>query len=602
MRRLSTTPGSVLNCGATLLISAFVVACGESPTGTSSQLVAAKYANSPDLGTMAVGNVRVLTFADASNGLTIPSSLASAQYVIVAANVAGDTGSVPQYTVSGDHVGSPIPSAEVAAVQSPFIHPQYTRVGGLRGAQFEARLRSYERTRLHSRGATVNMQSNLRRADNVPVGTVPKVGEQYQFNVPGNGDDVCVGYSTVTATVEAVSSYAIIMTDNRALNSGFTAAAYDSIGTEFDTYVYPTETGYFGAPTDIDHNGHVFILFTPAVNQLTPPGDAKTHGFVGGYTFAGDFLPSVTEANGGCPESNEAEMFYMLVPDSTASGGSVYGNVFSVASVEQQTRATIAHELQHAINSGNRFVNNYNFESAWLDEALSSMAEDNVGRAELASVGQSYGDLSTITLNDLQKTNGNLVETFFLENFERTQQYVTRPDTVGPLVNDKREESDLAAFGAGWAFLRYTADWFSNSSPRTLTRALVAGPDTGQVNLTKHAGAPLDTLLAHWLVTMYTDGEAIPGLAAQYSYRSYSMRDIVSNLCADETCTAPTYLPVHSLGSGSSSVTIGVPSSSADYFITDQSTGGARTVRISSGAAGGVAANSSGRLYVIRVK
>jgi hypothetical protein len=428
------------------------------------------------------------------------------------------------------------------------------------------------------------------------------VGQQFQFNVPGDGNDVCVGYSTVTATVEAVSTDAIIMTDNRALNSGFTTAAYDSMAKEFDTYVYPTETGYFGPPTDIDHNGHVYILFTPAVNELTPPGTADTEGFVGGYTFAGDFFPPVSESLGGCPESNQAEMFYMMVPDSTASGGSVYGNVFSVPFVEQQTRATMAHEFQHAINSGNRYINNDNFESAWLDEALSSMAEDNVGRAELASVGQNYGDLTTITLNDVETMNSDLLNTFFMENFERTQLYATRPDTVGALVTDNREESDLAAFGAGWAFVRYTADWFSNNSPRTLTKAIVAGPDTGQTNLVKHAGAPLDTLLAHWLVTMYTDGQGIPGLAQQYNYRSYNLRDIVSNLCYDETCSEPTYLPVHSIGSGTSSVTIGIPSSSADYFITDQTNGGARTIKLSSGTGGGVAANASGRLYVIRVK
>ena len=114
--------------------------------------------------------------------------------------------------------------------------------------------------------------------------------------VPGSGNDLCTSYSTVNATVEAVSNYAIILTDNRSLNDGFTKASYDSVAQEFDTYVYPTETGYFGAPTDIDHNGHVFILYTPAVNLLTPPGTATTGGYVGGYTFAGDFFPPYTRS------------------------------------------------------------------------------------------------------------------------------------------------------------------------------------------------------------------------------------------------------------------------------------------------------------------
>jgi hypothetical protein len=582
-------------------VAAVAIGCSDTPTATSAKNLLTS-GQLTDLSSMAVGNVRVLTFSQAANGLTIPSSLASAQYVIVVANVAGDTGSVPQYTVAGDLQTTAPPVSKSMSVPSPFVRPLYTRVGGHRGMQYEAKVRGFERSHLKSRGAPGEAGSSLRRADNVPTGTVPTVGQQFKFNVPGNGNDLCTSYSTVNATVEAVSNYAIILTDNRSINDGFTQASYDSVAREFDTYVYPTETGYFGAPTDIDHNGHVFILYTPAVNLLTPPGTAATGGYVGGYTFAGDFFPPTSEAQGGCPESNQAEMFYLMIPDSSASGGNTYGNVFSASFVEEQTRATMAHEFQHAINSGNRYVNGYNFESAWLDEALSSMAEDNIGRAELASVGQSYGDLSTLTLNDVQSMDTTMLNTFFIENFFRTQDYVTRPDTVGALVTDSRVENDLAAFGAGWAFLRYTADWFSNGNPRSLTKAIVAGPDTGQVNLVNHAGAPLDTLLAHWLVTLYTDNQAIPGLAAQYNYKSYNLRDIISNMCSDPSCTAATYLPVHSIGGGSSSITVGVPSSSADYFITDQSNGGSRKINIASPGSSSPAANASGRLYIIRVE
>ncbi len=583
------------------LLASLAVACSDTPTATSARSLLV--GPPADLSSMAVGNVRVMTFAQASSGLTIPSSLSSAQYVIVVANVAGDTGSVPQYTVAGDlQAPAPPVSRSMNAVRSPFARPLYTKVGGVRGAQFEAKVRGFERSHLLSRGTPGRSEPSLRRADNVPFGTVPTVGQQFSFNVPGSGNDLCTSYSTVSATVEAVSNYAIILTDNRSLNDGFTRASYDSLAQEFDTYVYPTETGYFGTPTDIDHNGRVFILYTPAVNLLTPAGTAATGGFVGGYTFAGDFFPPTPESQGGCPESNQAEIFYLMVPDSTASGGNTYGNVFSASFVEAQTRSTMAHEFQHAINSGNRYVNGHNFESAWLDEALSSLAEDNIGRAELAKTGQSYGDLSTITLNDVTNMDTTLFNTFFLENFARTQDYVTRPDTVGALVTDNRVENDLAAFGAGWAFLRYTADWFSNGNPRALTRAIVAGPDTGQVNLTSHAGAPLDTLLAHWLVTLYTDNQPIPGLAPQYNYKSYNLRDIVSNMCVDPNCTDPTYLPVTSIGSSSSSMTVGVPSSSADYFITDQSNGGSRKINIVTPGTSGPAANANGRLYIIRVK
>jgi hypothetical protein len=261
----------------------------------------------------------------------------------------------------------------------------------------------------------------------------------------------------------------------------------------------------------------------------------------------------------------------------------------------------MGHEFQHAINDGTRLVNNANdFESAWLDESLSSLAVDAIGRAKLGETAAQ--DLSILTLSDMVHMDQNIYNTFFSENFARTQLYVSRPDTIGPLVTNSREESDIAAFGAGWAFLRYTVDWFSHDVPRNLTRALVAGPDTGTANLIAHAGAPLDTLLAHWLVTMYTDGQNIPGLAAQYNYRTYKMRDIVSNLCAGVGCsTALPYLPVTPIGDGTVSVTLGVPSSSADYFITSLTNGGARTFTIAN-PNGSTAVNSHGRLYVVRIQ
>ena len=550
-----------------------------------------------NLGTLSVGGVRVLTFAQAQNGLTIPASASSATYLVVAANVAGDTGSVPQFTVTGDYqvpglspnVGLDRAPA-VATVRSPFAHPHYTRVGGPRGATFEARVRQFEKARLpRLMRRRTTATSPLLRKDNVPVGTVPTVGQQFTFNVPGSGSDLCNNFDTVTATVQAVSQHAVILTDVNSPAGGFTSTDITNLATEFDTYIYPTEAGYYGTPTDLDQNGHVFILFTPAVNQLTPANTAQQYGFVGGYTFAGDFFPTAS-----CAESNQGEIFYMLAPDPTGQ----FGNVFSTSFVISQSRSTMAHEFQHAINSANRVVNDApTFESAWLDEALSCTAEDNVGRAELG-----LGDLQTITVDMAANMDTSMFDTFFYQNFARAQSFLTRPDTIGPVVTDDRIEADLAAFGAAWAMIRYSADWFSNNDPRAFMRGLVAGPDSGTTNLVSHAGVPLDTVLAHWLVTLYTDNQGIPNLPAQYNYKTYTFRDIISALCADQMCTAPTYLPVTAIGDGTTTMTVGIPSTSAAYFITSKTTGGARTIKVLAPGGGSAATLASGRLYVVRTQ
>jgi hypothetical protein len=563
--------------------------CARDVTSPSSSLNPSS--SQANLGSMNVGDVRVLTFAQAQSGLTIPSSASSARYVVVAANVAGDAGPVPNFTITGDWnavTGSLGPASLAAGV----FRPHYSSVGGPRGMRFIAGLRSYEHTRLQMPRPPGRTPLLSLRADRVPSGVVPTVGSQYEFNVPGGSGDVCTNFSTVTATVEKVSAHAIIVTDNRSLTSGLTAASYDSIANEFDTYVYPTEVGYYGTPTDIDDNGHVFILFSPAVNLLTPAGTAAIGGYVGGFTFAGDFFPATSEASGGCPESNQGEIFYLLAPDPTG----LYGNTFTLPTVREVARSTIAHEMQHVINAGNRYVNDAPaFESAWLDEALSSLAEDDVGRAELG-----MADLKTLTLNDITAMDSVMFDTFFSGNFARAKIYVLDPDTIGAIATDTRVEGSLAAFGAGWAFLRYIVDWFSGNAPRTLTQQLVAGPDTGLVNLTATTGAPLDTLLSRWLVTMYTDGQSIPGLGAQYNYRSYNLRDILSALCLDPNCSGPQYLPVTALGSANTSVTVGIPSSSADYFTVGDVGSGARTIHILE-PGGSSSTFVYGRLYVIRV-
>jgi hypothetical protein len=123
---------------------------------------------------MAVGNVRVLTYGQAQNGLTIPSSLASAQYVIILANVAANTDAAPAYTVTGDWI-TPISGRQSSASVNPPIaagamSAKFTSVGGLRGAYVESVIRDYERGLL-SANETGTVRTSLlpSKASNVPA-------------------------------------------------------------------------------------------------------------------------------------------------------------------------------------------------------------------------------------------------------------------------------------------------------------------------------------------------------------------------------------------------------------------------------------------------
>ncbi|HEY5087318.1 MAG TPA: hypothetical protein VII66_08190, partial [Gemmatimonadaceae bacterium] len=178
---------------------------------------------------------------------------------------------------------------------------------------------------------------------------------------------------------------------------------------------------------------------------------------------------------------------------------------------------------------------------------------------------------------------------------------VERPDTTGAIVSHPKAAANLASRGAEWALVRYSADWFNTGGdPRTLTRKLVAGPDTGTVNLVKATGVPMDTILAHFVVTLYTDHEPFVSATSAYNYKSYNFRQLVSGTLIGLEGSA-SYLPIGAIGNGTTTLAANVPPSSAAYFLTSLTTGGARTIRITD-LSGTPSADPNGRVYVVRVQ
>jgi hypothetical protein len=581
--------------GAALLI----VACNDS---TVAPIPGTPDATLSDLGTMNVGDVRAMTFSAASGGLSIPASAGSAQFAVILGNANVNKGTVGNYGVQGDWLtpSAQTPVADVFPPTQRVIEAPVTATMS-RGEQFEAELRNFERTRLPRPGgrqgaaggsASANVLTPSRAAVNAP----PAVGTTISFKVltsagfGGVSTTACSAnaYTTTLGMVKYVSTHAIVVSDVNSPPGGFTNADFKSIGDEFDQLIYPTDVGYFGTPTDIDNNGHIFIYYTPAVNKLTPAGTASKSGYVGGFFFAGDLYAPTSS---GCLSSNQGEIFYLLAPDP----GNVNGNSFSTAFVRQITRGTVAHEFQHMINSGNRFVSPsvVNFEATWLDEGLAHFAEDAVGRAEAG-----FADNASVGLNEINNLDTAITQAFFLQNLARAKYYVERPDTTAAIVSHTKAAANLASRGAEWALVRYMADWFNTGGdPRTVTRKLVAGPDTGTVNIVKATGVPMDTILAHFVVTLYADHRAFTPTSSPYNFKSYNFRQLVSGtLIGSETAAA--YLPVGSIGTGGS-VTANVPASSAAFFQTSGT--GARTIRITD-SGGTTSTDPNGRVYVMRIQ
>jgi hypothetical protein len=530
---------------------------------------------------IAAGGVRVISSAESKGCIKVVSTTAQSSYVLIAANLNPIPDVVAAFALKSDE-GETVPNSTLLA--NPFrvasrISAASTEIPGALQARFEAQLRMTERRELDFLSGKRAYQSRL--AD-TPVRksvslAIPSIGDKTTFKVPAQFDSNgsylgggCNKFTSATGTVKHVSTRAIIYVDDAAPAGGFTETDFQEIAAEFDNLIYPTDVEYFGTPLDQDENQRIIIFYTPLVNKLTPQNQS---GFVGGFFFVGDLFPTAQ-----CQQSNMAEIFYALAPDPS---GTINNNVRTTASVRQGTRGTIAHEVQHMINGSERFRSpvTEEFESVWLDEGLAHFAEDLNGRKLLG-----LSETGNYTDAQLRGSFNNYVA-FFFQNFARLRIYLNNTDpTISPTPTTMPArlsptsflaDTSLAVRGAAWSLVRYTADHYApGGDVKAFIRSLIPGPDTGVVNLTKHAGnVPFDSLDAGWLVANIADDAGIPNLATKYTYKTYNMRDAVQKATNASNPVFPLQ-PVPISGSGFVVSNVQVRSGSGAYF-TFLRTGGA---------------------------
>jgi hypothetical protein len=447
---------------------------------------------------------------------TLAGGPSGADYVAVVVNTATSGGATESFTFQG--TGLDAPSASLAELGGPSLALVPQNDGALPGGDlartFEAGVRARERRELTPRiagartwydgrggpttsagGAPRSLSVDPTRRDNGLPADV-KVGDLVTLNM--NGTDACTNPIYHAARVVAVGTHAVILVDTLNPSGGFTAADFGRYAARFDTLVFPIDSAAFGPPTDIDANGHIGLVFTSTVNEITPR-NANT--FVAGFTFSRDLFPIAATARiEGCAGSNQGEYFYLLAPD---PAGVVNGNVRTAGFVDSNTTATIAHEFQHLINAGRRiYVNNASaFEETWLDEGLAHSAEELLFDREAGLAPRSNLDAPTIRASDRTTTAFNLD---MLGNAGRYRSYLVAPSTSSPYAaNDS-----LSTRGATWSLLRYLADRSTGGDNAFFFR-LVNSATTGIANLGAVYGADLAGAVRDWSASHAVDDVAI---------------------------------------------------------------------------------------------
>ena len=377
---------------------------------------------------------------------------------------------------------------------------------------------------------------------------VPNVGERRTFNVLNAQG----GFDRVGAVAEWVSGRAAIFVDTLSPAGGFNLGELATFAGRFDQVIHPQVTSVFGGSSDLDANERIVILFTPAVNRLTPRGAA---GFIGGFFYGVDLLPGTTGSNGG-------EVFYALVPDPTG----IHSTARSKATVTAAVPAILAHEYQHMVHFNERILvrGAQSQEALWLSEALAQMAEEVVARA--------YQWLGDSTSDSLFRGGVRA----------RSKLYLQRTDTVSLLVNTG--QGSLAERGAGFLYLLYLDDRVGGGVLGRLTRTT----RTGVANLEAESGLGWEELVSDWWSATYLDGFANPPLA----YPNVDLRGFLGNPFPLQ----PTPLSGAGLGTSGS-----LWSSSAKYFTVNPGLGNSVTLRVGGEAGGPSPAQSVLRMRIIRV-
>jgi hypothetical protein len=433
-----------------------------------------------------------------------------AEFYAVLANTDVTAGATQSYTLSGS--GLVAPSLSLAppnvGVFSRIALPDGAAGGLVRDDAFESRLRARERQVLTPRigAARAWHAAQLRASTSTTPGSsgfIPtrrdmalpagvQVGDTVTLNV--NGVDACTNPTLHGARVVAIGTHSIILADTANPLGGFTDADYQRYATRFDTLVYPLDVGAFGAPSDIDGNGRVALVFTTEVNKLTPHGSGS---YVGGFTFSRDLFPIVaTSRADACPASNEGEYFYLLTPDPL---GTINGNPRSTGFVDTNTTAVIAHEFQHLINSSRRlYVNNANsFEDTWLDEGLAHIAEELLFYRESGMAPRQNITTPDIRASEQRRTAFNLD---MIGNAGRYRSYLLAPDKSSPYAGN----DSLSTRGGAWSMLRYLTDHKGTSDGNTFFQ-LVNSTTTGIANVTAVFGAGFPSMVRDWNVSNAVD-------------------------------------------------------------------------------------------------
>ncbi len=439
----------------------------------------------------AVGASRIVDAVRESNCIDLEAGEAEREYLVVAysgvgrESASGTTGGFTLAFSKGDE-----PASVVAGVHPPSDEATFDRSQDDGGRALHDNLRRLEREAVDA-GYLRNQPALLDRRP------PPVVGAKDQFKVCRTIS--CTGVNEITTTIRYVGDRGVIHIDDNAPAGAdaLTQADIDQLGALFDDYLYPLDTLTFGVESDIDSDGHIAIVITTAVNDLTTD---CANGRTVGYFFGGDLLFSY-------PGSNQREVFFAFAPKPAAGNCPAVTRTGALRSLAP----VLIHELQHMISFNQRMIRSGRSDHpTWLAEGLSHFAEE---------LGQRFSP-------DQQCPHSvSCYSQFGNGNVYNARDYLAAVSAT-PLLAD--EGVTLQGRGAGWLFVRWLADQYATDAPRgiPLMRSLLTANAAGAAAIEQVTGRQMATLMGEWQLANWLDDHPTWPGTGNLRYTSLNLRSV----------------------------------------------------------------------------
>jgi hypothetical protein len=462
----------------------------------------------------------------------------------------------------------------------------------------EAELRARERRLMAGRvTARSSAPRSGARISAMQVPSTVQVGDTIPINFPDIRANFCSTSIPIKTVVRAVGTKGIWLEDVANPTGGYTAGDFQSLSDEFDNDIYASDVAYFGAPTDFDGNGRVVIVTTKEVNKSQN---------VLGFVVSTDLQSTST-----CPASNDGEFYYGRAPD--PDGLYEAPSPYLLDNARKDAQLLIAHEFTHVIQFGRRmtYPGAQLFQSVWEMEGQATLAQEVVGNdINGRTTGQNYG--ADVALN----SDGASEVSWYLPGFtdlalkygfkSQSERFTTAPEQCSWLDlasngNDGPCISGREVYGVPWLFLRWLSDQFGSSvagGEAGVQKALIDNTRAGYENVESVTGVKIDTLLAQWAATLYTDDlwDPLPSANARLSYASWNLQDIYSHL------TATARLTPRARSFQSFSDAVGVRGGSTAYFTISGSSAPATAIKLRDASGQAIAPGGPMQLWIVRLQ